>query len=100
MTIRPKFDIQKLQEQSLKISAILRALSNPDRLLILAQLANRESCVGELEEVLQIQQPTLSQQLGVLRLESLVSTRRDGRKIYYRLAAGPIIELLKSLQIK
>ena len=66
--------------------AVLRALSNEDRLLLLCQLSQGERSVGELEELLDIRQPTLSQQLSVLRAEGLVTTRRDGKYIYYAVA--------------
>ncbi|HSV34984.1 MAG TPA: metalloregulator ArsR/SmtB family transcription factor, partial [Ramlibacter sp.] len=59
--------------------------SNPDRLLLLCHLAQGEKRVGELEALSGIVQPTLSQQLGVLRDEALVSTRRDGKNIHYRI---------------
>ena len=62
---------------------LMKVLSNPDRLLLLCHLMQGEKRVGELEELSGIAQPTLSQQLGVLREEELVSTRRDGKNIHY-----------------
>lgn len=62
---------------------LMKALSNPDRLLLLCHLAQGESRVGDLEELTGIGQPTLSQQLGVLREEGLVATRREGKSIHY-----------------
>ena len=53
--------------------------------------------VGELEEIVGILQPTLSQQLGVLRDEGLVSTRRDGKNIYYSVASPATLEILAVL---
>lgn len=76
---------------------LMKVLSNPDRLLLLCQLAQGEMCVGDLEAELGILQPTLSQQLGVLREEELVSTRREGKNIHYRLAspqAAAVMEVL------
>jgi DNA-binding transcriptional ArsR family regulator len=61
----------------------MKVMSNPDRLLLLCQLSQGEKRVGELEELVGIAQPTLSQQLGVLREEGLVTTRREGKSIYY-----------------
>ena len=63
---------------------MLRVLANENRLLLLCQLSQGEKSVGELETLLGIRQPTLSQQLGVLRNEGLVQTRRDGKQIIYR----------------
>jgi ArsR family transcriptional regulator len=66
-------------------------------LLLLCQLSQGERRVGELEELLDIQQPTLSQQLAVLREEALVETRRDGKQIYYRIASDKALALLEVL---
>ncbi len=63
----------------------------------MCQLSQGEKCVGELEELLDLHQPTLSQQLGVLRSEGLVSTRRDGKKIYYSVADARVLALLGTL---
>ena len=75
----------------------LKLLANTDRLLLLCQLSQREMCVSELEEALDIRQPTLSQQLSVLRSEAVVSTRRDGKNIYYSLADERLLEMLSVL---
>ena len=76
---------------------LMKVLSNPDRLLLLCQLVQGEQRVGELEARVGVLQPTLSQQLGVLRDEGLVSTRRDGKAIYYRIdspQARAVIQVL------
>jgi ArsR family transcriptional regulator len=73
---------------------VLKVLANEDRLLMLCQLSQQEMCVSELEEQLDIRQPTLSQQLGVLRNEGVVSTRREGKRIYYRVADARLLEML------
>ncbi|MGD9600919.1 MAG: metalloregulator ArsR/SmtB family transcription factor [Gammaproteobacteria bacterium] len=78
-------------------SGVLRVLANEDRLLLLCQLSQGECCVTDLEERLGIQQPTLSQQLGVLRSEKVVATRREGKHIYYRVADRRILALLETL---
>lgn len=72
----------------------LRLLSNKDRLLLLCQLAQDEMCVSDLEAQLDIRQPTLSQQLGVLRSEGVVSTRRQGKNIFYRVSDPALLEIL------
>ena len=69
-------------------------LANPERLLLLCQLSQGEFSVGELEEQLGIHQPTLSQQLGVLRNQQVVATRRDGKNIYYSVADPAVLEIL------
>lgn len=75
----------------------LKVLANTDRLLLLCQLSQGEMCVSELEEALDIRQPTLSQQLGVLRNEAVVSTRREGKNIYYSVADERLLEILALL---
>ncbi|KQW38842.1 ArsR family transcriptional regulator [Rhizobacter sp. Root404] len=75
----------------------LKVLANEDRLLLLCQLSQGEMCVSDLEEELDIRQPTLSQQLAVLRGEGVVDTRRDGKRIYYRVADPRVIQVLDVL---
>lgn len=71
-----------------KACRLMKVLSNPDRMLILCEISQGERCVGELEDLLDIHQPTLSQQLTVLRNEELVQTRREGKLIYYTLSSA------------
>lgn len=90
-------DIARLRQSAGQASALLKTLANPDRLLLLCQLSQGERCVSELEELLGIHQPTLSQQLGVLRNEGLVDTRREGKQIHYRLASKEALIVIKVL---
>lgn len=78
-------DLQNMRAAAAQACALLKVLGNPDRLLLLCQLTQGEFCVSELESLLGIGQPTLSQQLSVLREEQLVSTRREGKQIFYRI---------------
>ncbi len=75
----------------------LKLLANEDRLLLLCQLSQGEMCVSDLEDMLGIHQPTLSQQLGVLRAEGVVSTRRQGKNIFYSVADPAMLEILAVL---
>ncbi|MGZ3157546.1 MAG: metalloregulator ArsR/SmtB family transcription factor [Burkholderiaceae bacterium] len=75
----------------------LKLLANEDRLLLLCQLSQGEACVSELEEQLDIHQPTLSQQLGVLRSEGLVATRRQGKNIFYSVDDPAALQILTLL---
>jgi DNA-binding transcriptional ArsR family regulator len=86
-----------LRSAAAQAVGILKILANEDRLLLLCQLSQGESCVSELEEHLGIRQPTLSQQLAVLRNEGLVATRRDGKNIYYSVAQPQALEILAML---
>jgi DNA-binding transcriptional ArsR family regulator len=85
MSQTQKLDLHAMQAAAAQACGLLKVLGNPDRLLLLCQLAQDEYCVSELEALLGIQQPTLSQQLGVLREEGLVSTRREGKQIFYKI---------------
>ncbi|MGH8856434.1 MAG: metalloregulator ArsR/SmtB family transcription factor [Polaromonas sp.] len=90
-------DMQAMQLAATKASGLLRALANPDRLLLLCQLTQGEHCVGEMEGLLGILQPTLSQQLGVLRQEGLVTTRREGKQIFYSIASKEALAVMQVL---
>ena len=90
-------DVTPLRAAAQEASALLRALANEDRLLILCQLTQGELSVGELEAQLDIRQPTLSQQLAVLRTEALVTTRREGKRIHYSVADGAVLAVLACL---
>lgn len=92
--------LDRLQAAAVDGCALMKVLSNPDRLLILCQLSQGEARVGELEEVLGIVQPTLSQQLTVLREEQLVSTRREGKNIYYSLASPQALAVIETLYLQ
>ncbi|RYF70274.1 MAG: transcriptional regulator [Comamonadaceae bacterium] len=80
-----------------KAVAALKLLGNEDRLLLLCQLSQGEMCVSDLEQTLGIRQPTLSQQLSVLRSEGVVETRREGKNIFYNVADPALLEILAVL---
>ena len=90
-------DLIKLQAAADQASGLLKALANPDRLLLLCQMTQSEYSVGELEAATGIRQPTLSQQLTVLRDERLVTTRRDGKQIFYSIASQQALAVLQVL---
>ena len=90
-------DIDRLRSSAEEASRLMKALSNPARLLLLCQLAQGEQRVGELEAMVGIVQPTLSQQLGVLRDEGLVSTRRESKNIYYQIDSPEALAVLNVL---
>jgi DNA-binding transcriptional ArsR family regulator len=77
--------------------AALKVLANEERLLLLCQLSQGEMSVGDMEAALDIHQPTLSQQLGVLRNEGVVHTRRDGKRIFYSVADPRLLQVLEVL---
>ena len=80
-------------------SLLLKSLSHEGRLLLLCQLADGEKSVGELTEALGLRQASISQQLARLRAEGLVTTRKEGQSVFYRLEndrARKVIELIHS----
>lgn len=87
----------QMQQASLQASQLLKSLSHPDRLLLLCQLTQGEYCVSELERLIGVGQPSLSQQLGILRKDELVTTRREGKQIYYRIASDDALAILRLL---
>ena len=91
------FDLAAMRTAANQACSLMRVMSNPDRLMLLCQLAQGERRVGELEELLDIQQPTLSQQLAVLRDEALVETRREGKQIFYRITSDTVLAVLAVL---
>jgi ArsR family transcriptional regulator len=88
-----------LREAAGRAVELMKVLANEDRLLLLCQLSRAEMCVTDLEEQLDIRQPTLSQQLGVLRREGVVATRRDGKRIFYRVADAHALRVLQLLYV-
>jgi DNA-binding transcriptional ArsR family regulator len=79
-----------------RTAAIFRALGDSSRLQLLALLANGEMCVSEITLRLGDNLPAISQRLKVLRAERLVSTRRQGKHIYYWLADNHIVSLIEN----
>ncbi|MGB0086219.1 MAG: metalloregulator ArsR/SmtB family transcription factor [Rhodomicrobiaceae bacterium] len=79
-------ELEKMVRKARDASDFLKALAHETRLLLLCYLAESERSVTELESILSLRQPTVSQQLARLRLDGLVTTRRDGKIIYYSIA--------------
>ncbi len=87
-------DLATMEAAAVDACALLKVLANPDRLLLMCQLSQGELSVGELEEELGIRQPTLSQQLGVLRENGLVTTRRESKNIFYAVASPQALAVM------
>lgn len=91
---------RRLRDNAQTASDFLKAISHEGRLMILCSLANGEKSVTEIEEMLASRQAAVSQQLSRLRLEGLVTARREGKQIYYSLTddrARMIIERVYEL---
>ena len=97
MMTNENLDMPAMQLAAAKASRLLKALANPDRLLLLCQLTQGEHCVSEMETLVGVLQPTLSQQLAVLRQEGLVTTRREGKQIFYSIASPDALAVMQVL---
>jgi DNA-binding transcriptional ArsR family regulator len=94
---RLNVDVDRMGAHAREASDLLKALAHEGRLLILCDLLQGEKSVGELEALLSRRQASVSQQLARLRLEGLVSTRRDGRTIYYAIANDRVRSIIGAL---
>ena len=88
-------ELEVLMRKARKASDFLKALSHENRLLLLCILYERERSVGELEAILSLRQATVSQQLARLRYDDLVTTRRDGKAVYYSIANDQARQIVK-----
>jgi DNA-binding transcriptional ArsR family regulator len=86
-----------LEGKAEEVSAVLTAMANPKRLIVLCTLLAGEQSVGELAQIVGLSQAALSQHLGKMRALRLVATRRDGQTIYYSLASPEVRALLDTL---
>ena len=92
-----KSELKRMQSSADDACKLMKVLSNRDRMMLLCEIGQAEKCVGELETALDLHQPTLSQQLTVLRNEKLVKTRREGKQIYYSLSSEVAVAVMSLL---
>lgn len=92
-----KAELKKMQSSADDACRMMKVLSNRDRMMLLCEIGQAEKCVSELETALDLHQPTLSQQLTVLRKEKLVKTRREGKQIYYSLSSQVAVAVMSLL---
>ena len=90
-------DLDLLLANAHEASEFLKALSHEVRLLILCFLYEGEKSVSEIEKMLKLRQPAVSQQLARLRADGLVDTRRNGKNIYYSLARTEVRDVIQVL---
>ncbi len=90
-------ELADLQRAAAAASGLLKVLANQDRLLLLCQMTQGDYCVSDLEALTGVRQPTLSQQLTVLRDENMVATRREGKQIFYSIASKEAIAVMQVL---
>ncbi len=87
-------DIDTLIASARRASGFLKALAHEARLVILCLLAEEEKSVTEIEQILSLRQPAISQQLARLRADGLVETRREGKNVFYSLARPEVREVI------
>ena len=87
----------ELEAHAGEVAAILDAMANPKRLVVMCTLMSGERSVGELAELVNLSPAALSQHLGKMRALRLVATRRDGQTIYYSLASPEVRAVLDTL---
>ena len=92
-----QIDLAELRRAAVAASTLLKVLGNSDRLLLLCQLTQGEYCVSDLEALTGVRQPTLSQQLTVLRDENMVATRREGKQIFYSIISKEAMAVMQVL---
>ena len=85
----------RVKELSEKAARLLRHLGQPERVSILLVIGEREACVCHLEAALGLRQAYISQHLMALREAGIVTSRRDGRNIYYRLEDPNLLDLIQ-----
>ena len=95
--IKTSAELERMIDKAREASEMLKALSHQQRLLLLCLLAEGEKSVTELEQFLGERQSAVSQQLARLRLDRLVTARRDGKTIYYSLASEDVRKILSVL---
>lgn len=89
--------LQRFQASAGEAAALMRALSNEKRLMILCQLGERELAVSQLLPLVGLSQSALSQHLARLRDEGLVGTRREGTAIFYRITDPAVLKVIAVL---
>ena len=86
--------LEQLMRNAREASDFLKALSHENRLILLCLLSEKERSVGELEEILSLRQAAVSQQLARLRFDGIVSSRREGKTVYYSLASDKVRNII------
>lgn len=98
MTIQaPPIDLHAMRDSADRASHFLRSLANADRLMLLCQLSQGEQGVGDLEDLTGIRQPSLSQQLGILRREGLITPRKMGKQVFYSIDEPKVMVMIQQL---
>ena len=89
---------EKFADQCESVSSLLKAIAHPQRLKILCLLIEGPCTVTELEEYCGASQSSVSQYLGKMKLEGLLTARREGKQIYYSIDNEDLVKLMKAMQ--
>lgn len=92
-----KINPTHMKKKAEAAEGLLKSLSNRNRLMILCLLVDGERSVGELVMALEVNGPTVSQHLTLLRKDGLVKTRRDGQTIWYSISSEPARKVIETL---
>jgi len=92
-----RLDADELMSRAQEASNLLKALAHEGRLMIMCHLSSGEKTVTELENLLDSRQAAVSQQLARLRLEGLVTCRREGKAIYYSLSDPRAVRIVETV---
>lgn len=93
-----KISVSKMESSCHEVSDLLRALSHPQRLMIMGHLAQGPKTVTELTDLCVVSQSQLSQFLGRMKAEGLVRSERQGKYQYYAVADERLIQLIAVIQ--
>jgi ArsR family transcriptional regulator len=97
MKRQEKISALKMNNNCKQVAAILKAISHPQRLRLLCQLADGEKTVGELEELCGGSQSSISQFLKLMKLEEMLTSEKRGLYVFYRIHDPKIKKLVYSL---
>ena len=90
--------LSDMREHAQKAAALLKALANENRLMIMGTLISGELSVGELNEKIPLSQSALSQHLASLREAGLVTTRKEAQTVFYQLSGNEATRIIAVLQ--
>ncbi|WP_029043217.1 MULTISPECIES: ArsR/SmtB family transcription factor [Cupriavidus] len=94
-----KSDLERLQDSAIQAAALLQAVGNPNRLLVLCLLLEHgEMTVGAINEFVALSPSALSQHLARMREEGLVMYRREAQTLYYRVEDPNVAKLIATLK--
>lgn len=93
-----KTNSEKLADQCESVSGLLKAIAHPQRLKILCSLSEGEKTVSQLEAYCGASQSSVSQYLGKMKSEGLLSSRREAQQVFYKIESQELLKLMKAMQ--